>query len=135
MVLEALITTGSTVAVSSATYLFARKKYLAEIEKLKQENNRSEIENLREVIKTQAAHYDAQIELLNKELAAYREMHERDFRDLMKLKSIVQKVVNEGCKRNPCLKRMRYDDSDLNYLFGNDEEQQTNINRKSEEVL
>lgn len=131
MLIEALITTGSSIALSTATFLFARKKYLAEIEKLKQENDRSEIENLKEVIKTQAAHYDAQIEMLNKELSAYREMHERDFRDLMKLKSIVQKVVNEGCKRNPCLKRIRYDESDLNYLFGNDEEQQTDINRES----
>lgn len=131
MLIEALITTGSSIALSTATFLFARKKYLAEIEKLKQENNRSEIENLREVIKTQAAHYDAQIDLLNKELAAYREMHERDFRDLMKLKSIVQKVVNEGCKRNPCLKRIRYDESDLNYLFGSDEKQQTDIDRES----
>ena len=131
MLIEALITTGSSIALSTATFLFARKKYLAEIEKLKQENDRSEIENLKEVIKTQAAHYDAQIEMLNKELAAYREMHERDFRDLMKLKSIVQKVVNEGCKRNPCLKRIRYDEGDLNYLFGSDEEQQTDINRES----
>ena len=132
MLTEALITTGSSIALSAATYLFARKKYLAEIEKLKKENDRSEIENLKEVIKTQAAHYDSQIDLLNKELAAYREMHERDFRDLMKLKSIVQKVVNEGCKRNPCLKRIRYDESDLNYLFGNeDEEQQTDTNRES----
>ena len=126
MLTEALITTGSSIALSTATFLFARKKYLAEIEKLKQENDRSEIENLKEVIKTQAAHYDAQIEMLNKELSAYREM-----RDLMKLKSIVQKVVNEGCKRNPCLKRIRYDESDLNYLFGNDEEQQTDIDRES----
>ena len=131
MLTEALITTGSSIALSTATFLFARKKYLAEIEKLKQENDRSEIENLKEVIKTQAAHYDAQIEMLNTELSAYREMHERDFRDLMKLKSIVQKVVNEGCKRNPCLKRIRYDEGDLNYLFGNDEEQQTNTDRES----
>lgn len=131
MLIEALITTGSSIALSTVTFLLARKKYLAEIEKLKQENDRSEIENLKEVIKTQAAHYDAQIEMLNKELSAYREMHERDFRDLMKLKSIVQKVVNEGCKRNPCLKRIRYDESDLNYLFGNDEEQQTDIDRES----
>ena len=44
---------------------------------------------------------------------------------------IVQKVVNEGCKRNPCLKRIRYDESDLNYLFGSDEEQQTDTDRES----
>lgn len=131
MLIETLIATGSSLAMSTITFLFTRKKYLAEINKIKQENDRSEIENLKEVMKTQAAHYDAQIDMLNKELLAYREMHERDFRDLMKLKTIVQKVVNEGCKRNPCLKRIRYDEDDLNYLFGNDEEQQTNIDRES----
>ena len=132
MLVEALITTGSTIAASAATFFLTRKKFLTEVDKLKKENDRSEIENLKEVIQTQAAHYDAQIDLLNRELSAYREMHERDFRDLMKLKSIVQKVVNEGCKRNPCLKRIRYDESDLNYLFGNEnEEQQTDIDRES----
>ena len=48
MLIEALITTGSSIALSTVTFLLARKKYLAEIEKLKQENDRSENENLKD---------------------------------------------------------------------------------------
>lgn len=102
---------GSSVFSSIVTFFLAKRKYNAEVE-----NN--EIKNLKEIIEETRKHYDAEITTLNKSIEQYRIMHENDFKELMRLKFIVQKVVDEGCKRNPCLKRVRYDEEDLRYLFG-----------------
>lgn len=102
---------GSSIFSSTVTFLLTKRKFNAEVE-----NN--EIKNLKEIIEETKKHYDAEIITLNKALEQYRVMHENDFKELMRLKLIVQKVVDEGCKRNPCLKRVRYDEDDLKYLFG-----------------
>lgn len=102
---------GSSIFTSTITFFLTKRKYNAEVE-----NN--EIKNLKEIIEETKKHYDAEITTLNKSIEQYRIMHENDFKELMRLKLIVQKVVDEGCKRNPCLKRVRYDEEDLKYLFG-----------------
>ena len=110
MDLGVLITAGigivTTFCSAFFTFLFSKKKYNAEVDSTQIANMKASLDIYQDMVKD-----------LGKKLDLYSKIVDKNKAEVMKLKSVVIKMIGKICTVESCKNRCPYSDTELDDLF------------------
>ena len=110
MDLQVLITAGVEIVTTFCSgffaFLFSKKKYNAEVDSARISNMQASLDIYQDMVKD-----------LGRKLDLYSKIVDKNKAEVMKLKSVVIKMIGKICTIESCKNRCPYSDSELDDLF------------------
>lgn len=110
---------GSNLVNSIVTWILSRKKNEAETDKVDAETDSTQMDNLSK----QLEFYRKLVTDYKNELHDYIELAEDNRLELLRLKRVVGKIVNDVCLSKSCSKRLYMDDIEVAALIGGNKDE------------